>query len=71
MISLNEILLFDNMGHGIFPNYGMTYIKSWMHQLSDKEKKEVFFTSKQERAKQAREERREEQEDTFKKRKKK
>lgn len=59
------------MGHGIFPYYGMQYIKSWMHQLSDSERKEVFFTSKQERAKLARESKNEDQDENFKKRKKK
>jgi hypothetical protein len=38
------------MGHGIFPNYGMTYVKSWMNALSNKEKKEVFFPSKKSKA---------------------
>lgn len=59
------------MGHGIFPNYGMQYTKTWMQALSPAEKKEVFFTSKQERAKQARESKNEDQEENFKKRKKK
>lgn len=59
------------MGHGIFPNYGMQYTKTWMSALSPAEKKEVFFTSKQERAKQARNQKAEDQEDGFVKRKKK
>ena len=59
------------MGHGIFPNYGMQYTKTWMNALSRSEKREVFFTSKQERAKQAREERKDDQTENFKKGKKK
>lgn len=59
------------MGHGIFPNYGMNYIKSWMGALSDKERKEVFFTSKKEKMKQARAEKEEELELKVKTRKKK
>lgn len=34
------------MGHGIFPNYGPTYLKSWQHQLSKEERKLVFYTTK-------------------------
>jgi len=31
------------MGHGIFPNYGMQYVKNWQHQLSKAEKRAVFY----------------------------
>jgi hypothetical protein len=34
------------MGHGIFPSYGMTYIKSWQHLLTHAEKKAVFYPEK-------------------------
>ncbi len=37
------------MGHGIFPNYGPSYIKSIAALLSKKEAKEVFYTSKKEK----------------------
>jgi hypothetical protein len=34
------------MGHGIFPNYGMQYIKMWQHQLSKGEMQAVFYPDK-------------------------
>ena len=34
------------MGHGIFPDYGTQFIKSWQHLLSKEERKLVFYTSK-------------------------
>jgi hypothetical protein len=34
------------MGHGIFPNYGPTYIKSWQNKLSREEMKAVFYPDK-------------------------
>lgn len=34
------------MGHGIFPYYGLTYIKSWQHLLSREEMKAVFYPDK-------------------------
>ncbi len=30
------------MGHGIFPNYGMQFIKSWQHLLSQKDRVAVY-----------------------------
>jgi len=42
------------MGHGIFPNYGLNYVKTWMSVLSKKERKEVFFTSNIEKSRLAR-----------------
>jgi len=57
------------MGHGIFPNYGKQFVKSWQHQLSRKEMKDVFYTSKKElRAAKLKEE---EEEDSLKIKKKK
>jgi len=32
------------MGHGIFPNYGAQWTKSWQHLLSRKEMIEIFHT---------------------------
>lgn len=34
------------MGHGIFPNFGPSYIKSWQHLLSHDEMKAVFYPDK-------------------------
>lgn len=34
------------MGHGIFPNYGMSYIKTWQDNLSRAEMKAVFYPDK-------------------------
>lgn len=34
------------MGHGIFPNYGMQYVKGWQHELSRPEMKCVFYADK-------------------------
>ena len=32
------------MGHGIFPNYGMRWVRSWQHLLSKKEMIDVYYT---------------------------
>ena len=37
------------MGHGIFPNYGPSFIKSIAALISKAEAKEVFYTSSKER----------------------
>lgn len=55
------------MGHGIFPNYGLNYIKTWMQCLSKKEKKEAFFPTKKSKIFKPVEE--DEEEVTFKKKK--
>ena len=34
------------MGHGIFPNYGPKYLRTWQNQLSKEEMIAVFYTSK-------------------------
>lgn len=37
------------MGHGIFPNYGPSFIKDIAALISKAEAKEIFYTSRKER----------------------
>lgn len=39
----------NNMGHGIFPNYGPNFIKEVAALISKAEAREVFYTSTKEK----------------------